>query len=254
MFGATVKTYWAEKMKIDPAKIFVTTIMPCTAKKHEMIKQKDALIKNHIKDVDAVLTVRELAVLLKRRGVQFNNLKSSDFDTPLGEFSGAGVIFGATGGVMEAALRTAADTLSGKDLKTIDYKKVRGIKGIKEATVVVNGLKINVCAASGLRNARKVLEDVKSGKKQYHFIEIMACPGGCVNGGGMPLIDPNVVSFEQRAQLRAKALYREDRTEKIRKSHENPAIIALYKSYFGKPGSHKAHEVLHTTHDQRKFI
>jgi NADP-reducing hydrogenase subunit HndD len=241
-------------MKIDPAKIFITTIMPCTAKKHEMLKEKDALKAKHIKDIDAVLTVREFATLLKRQGVQFDKLKPSGFDTPMGEFSGAGVIFGATGGVMEAALRTAADTLSGKSLDKIDYKKVRGIKGIKEATVDVNGLKINVCAVSGLRNARKVLEDVKTGKKKYHFIEIMACPGGCVNGGGMPLIDPNVVSFEERAKKRGLALYREDKSEKIRKSHENPAIIALYKEYFGKPGSHKAHEMLHATYEPRKFI
>jgi NADP-reducing hydrogenase subunit HndD len=241
-------------MKVDPSKIFVTTIMPCTAKKHEMIKGKDALRQQNIKDVDAVLTVRELAILLKRQGVQFNKLTPSGFDSPLGEFTGAGVIFGATGGVMEAALRTAADTLSGKSLEKIDYKKVRGTKGIKEATVEINGLKINVCAASGLRNARKVLEEVKRGKKNYHFIEIMACPGGCVNGGGMPLIDPNVVSFEERAKKRALSLYREDKSEKIRKSHENPAIIALYKEYFGKPGSHKAHEVLHTNYDPRKFI
>jgi iron only hydrogenase large subunit-like protein len=241
-------------MKIDPSKIFLTTIMPCIAKKHEILKGKDALIDKQIKDIDAVLSVRELGDLLKRQGIQFNKLKPSSFDAPLGTFSGAGVIFGATGGVMEAALRTAADTLSEKSLTHIDYKKVRGLKGIKEATVKINDLTINVCAASGLRNARKVLEDIKSGRKHYHFVEIMACPGGCVNGGGMPLQDINEISFEERAKKRAKALYREDKNHNIRKSHDNPAIIHLYKEYFGKPGSHKAHEVLHNTFDQRKFI
>ncbi|MDR0739973.1 MAG: [FeFe] hydrogenase, group A [Mycoplasmataceae bacterium] len=252
MFGATVKTYWVEKNKLDPAKVFVTTIMPCTAKKHEILRKKD--MHDNTPDIDAVLTVRELGLLLKRQGINFTKLSNGTFDDPLGESTGAGVIFGVTGGVMEAALRTAADTLTGKSLDSVDYKKVRGTKGIKEATVDINGMKINVCAASGLANARRVLEDVKSGKKQYHFIEIMACPGGCVNGGGMPIHNPNEISFEERAKARAKSIYKEDERKTIRKSHENTQIIQLYKEYFGKPGSHKAHEVLHTTHDKRRFI
>jgi NADP-reducing hydrogenase subunit HndD len=226
--------------------------MPCTAKKHEILRKKDT--HENTPDVDATITVRELGLLLKRQGINFNKLPNSKFDDPMGESTGAAVIFGVTGGVMEAALRTAADTLSGQSLKNIDYKKVRGTKGIKEATVDINGLKVNVCAASGLANARKVLEDVKSGKKQYHFIEIMACPGGCVNGGGMPIHNPNEVSFEERAKIRAKSIYKEDERKTIRKSHENPQIIQLYKEYFEKPGSHKAHEVLHTDYDKRKFI
>jgi NADP-reducing hydrogenase subunit HndD len=226
--------------------------MPCTAKKHEILRKKD--VHENTPDVDAVLTVRELGLLLKRQGINFAKLGNSKFDDPLGQSTGAGVIFGATGGVMEAALRTAADTLTGKSLTNVDYKKVRGIKGIKEATVDINGLKINVCAASGLANARKVLEDVKTGKKEYHFIEIMACPGGCVNGGGMPIHNPNDVPFEERAKLRAKAIYKEDERKTIRKSHENPQIIQLYKEYFEKPGSHKAHKVLHTSYDKRRFI
>jgi NADP-reducing hydrogenase subunit HndD len=253
MFGATIKTYWAEKNHIDPAKIFVVTIMPCTAKKGEILRPAINTHEN-VNDIDAVLTVREYAKLLKRYGVKFNELPDADFDSPLGESTGAGLIFGATGGVMEAALRTAADTLTGKNLTNIEYKKVRGIKGIKEATVKIGDHTINVCAASGLKNARMVLEQVKAKKKNYHFIEIMACPGGCVNGGGMPLQPLNEISFAQRAKLRAQAIYRGDRAKTIRKSHQNPMIIQLYKEYFGKPGSQKAHHALHTTYQSRKFI
>jgi NADP-reducing hydrogenase subunit HndD len=237
-------------MKIDPSKIFLATIMPCTAKKHEILKHKT----NGIQDCDATITVRELGKLLKRQGINFSKLQPSKADDVFGAFSGAGLIFGATGGVMEAAIRTAVDTLTGESVETIDYKKVRGIKGIKEATVKVGDLKINVCAVSGLANARKVLESVQSGEKKYHFIEVMACPGGCVNGGGMPLHDPNVVPFEERAQLRGRALYLQDAKLPIRKSHENPSIIKIYKEFFKHPGSHKAHEVLHTHYEKRNFI
>jgi NADP-reducing hydrogenase subunit HndD len=226
--------------------------MPCTAKKGEMLNPLNT--HPNIKDVDAVLTVREYAKLLKRYGIKFNELKDSNFDSPLGESSGAGLIFGATGGVMEAALRTAADTLTGQNLTNIEYKKVRGVKGIKEATIKIGDHTLNVCAASGLKNAKHILDLVKNGKKNYHFIEIMACPGGCVNGGGMPLQPLNEVSFTERAKLRAKAIYKGDRAKTIRKSHQNPMIIQLYKEYFEKPGSHKAHDALHRTYTPRKFI
>jgi NADP-reducing hydrogenase subunit HndD len=181
--------------------------MPCTAKKMEILKKQNT--HENIRDIDCTITVRELGQLLKRQGIQFKDLKDSQFDNPLGESTGAAIIFGVTGGVMEAALRTAADTLTGKSLESVDYKKVRGTKGIKEATIDIAGQKINVVAASGLANARKLMEEVKNGNKNnYHFIEIMACPGGCVNGGGMPIHNPNDISFETRAKLRAKAIYK----------------------------------------------
>jgi NADP-reducing hydrogenase subunit HndD len=227
--------------------------MPCTAKKGEILKDHNT--HQGTKDIDAVLTVRELGQLLKRQGINFNKLDDSHFDDPLGTSTGAGTIFGATGGVMEAALRTAADTLTGKSIKEIDYKQVRGIRGIKEASVNIDGVTLNVVAASGLANAKKVIESIQNGnKKNYHFVEIMACPGGCVNGGGMPLHDPNEISFEKRAELRARSIYKEDSNKMIRKSHENPMIIQLYKEYFERPGSHKAHEALHTHYEKRKFI
>lgn len=253
IFAATLRTYWAEKNNVDPKKIFLVTIMPCTAKKDERLHRDDVMRDGH--DVDVVLTVRELGRLLKRQGIDFNNLQESEFDNPMGEFSGAGAIFGATGGVMEAALRTAADWMTGTKVGAIDYKKVRGIKGIKSASIDINKTTINVAVASGLSNARKLMEEIKNGNKNnYHFIEIMACPSGCLNGGGMPLHNPNVISFEERAKLRSKGIYKQDQYAHIRKSHENPSIIQLYKEYFDKPGSHKAHELLHSHIHERKFI
>lgn len=253
MFGATLKTYWAEKNNVDYKKIFLVTVMPCLAKKDEIYHRKNT--HPDARDVDAVLSVRELAHLLKRQGIKFNELKESGTDNPLGEFTGAGAIFGATGGVMEAALRTAADELSGQSLKEIEYTKVRGIKGIKKASVTIKDKTINVAVVSGLGNARMILEEIKAGNKNnYHFIEIMGCPGGCLNGGGMPIIDPNTISFQERTIARAKGIYKQDRNLPLRKSHENPYIIQLYKEYFEKPGSHKAHEILHSSIPKREFI
>ncbi len=239
-------------MGIDPHKIFVVHIMPCTAKKTEINYDSNAL--QGMRDTDAVLTVRELARMIKQKGIDFKKLPNSKFDDPLGESTGAGVIFGATGGVMEAALRTVASVLEKKDLTNIDFKKVRGTKGIKEATIEVAGTKVNVCVTSGLANAKQVLDAVKSGKKQYHFIEIMCCPGGCVNGGGMPFVDYNEIDKETVSKLRAKALYKNDANKQIRLSHKNPSIAKIYQEYFEKPNSHKAHDILHRTYKPRKFI
>lgn len=239
-------------MKIDPKKIFTVHVMPCTAKKSEIQYGCDAL--KGMRDTDAVITVRELARLIKQSGINFTKLNDGKFDELISESTGAGVIFGATGGVMEAALRTAADVLTGKDLKEINYHKLRGLKPVKEATVNINGQDINVCAVSGLAHAREVLEAVKSGKKKYHFIEIMCCPGGCVNGGGTPYLNYDLVDRDEVVKLRAKGLYKNDAHKAIRKSHQNPSIIKIYKDYFGKPNSHKAHDILHRSYKKREFI
>lgn len=249
MFGAITKTYYAEKMKLDPEKIVMVSVMPCTAKKFE-IGRSDENAAN-VPDVDISITTRELARMIERVGLNFNSLPEEDFDDPLGRSTGAAVIFGATGGVMEAALRTAVETLTGKDLPNPDFTEVRGTKGIKEATYHVAGMDINVAVASGLANARELLEQVKSGEKNYHFIEIMGCPGGCVNGGGQPKQPASVRNFTDIKALRAKALYTQDANMPVRKSHENPAVKELYKDYLEKPGSHKAHEILHTTYVKR---
>lgn len=249
MFGAITKTYYAEKMGIDPAKIVMVSVMPCTAKKFEI--GRDDQSAAGVPDVDISITTRELARMIERVGLNFLSLPDEDYDDPLGRSTGAAVIFGATGGVMEAALRTAVETLTGKELPSPDFKEVRGVEGIKEATYHVAGLDLNVAVASGLANARKLLDDVKSGKKNYHFIEIMGCPGGCVNGGGQPQQPASVRNFTDIRALRAKALYNIDAEMPLRKSHENPAIKQVYDEYLGKPGSHKAHEILHTTYVKR---
>ena len=249
MFGAIAKSYWAEKEGIDPKDIVMVSVMPCTAKKFEIGRpDQDA---NGMPDVDIAITTRELARMIKRAGILFNQLPDEEFDLPLGLGTGAAVIFGATGGVMEAALRTAVETLTGEELKTLDFTEVRGVEGVKEATYEVAGLKVNVAVASGLSNAAKVLEMVKSGEKDYHFIEIMACPGGCVNGGGQPQQHASVRNFVDLRAERAKVLYNIDSANTIRKSHENPAIVELYDNYLGKPGSEKAHHLLHTTYIKR---
>ena len=239
-------------MNIPAEKIFVVHVMPCTAKKSERLFESKS--NGDLYDTDAVLTVRELARMLKQKGIDLKKLPKGSFDNPLGESTGAAVIFGTTGGVMEAALRTVADILTGQDLKEIEYKKVRGTKDIKEATLTIAGKTVNVCVVSGLANAKKVLDDVRAGKKNYHFIEIMCCPGGCVNGGGMPYVDYNEISREEVCKLRAKALYKNDANKPLRKSHQNPSIIKIYKEFFEKPNSHKAHEILHRSYKQRKFI
>ncbi len=250
MFGAVIKTYYAKKMDIDPAKIFVVSVMPCTAKKFEAKRDEMKNSSGYV-DVDAVLTTRELASMIKEAGIDFTNLPDSDFDDPMGNATGAAVIFGTTGGVMEAALRTVADILTGKELKEIDYHAVRGIQGIKTAEVEVAGKTLRVAVASGLGNARKLLNSIRSGEATYDFIEIMACPGGCVNGGGQVIQPSQVRSWVDLRALRAKATYEEDAALPIRKSHENPVIKALYSEFYGEPGSELAHHDLHTHYHER---
>ena len=248
MFGAVLKSYYAEKMGIDPAKIFVVSVMPCTAKKYEAARPE--LSANGLADVDVVITTREAAKMIKEAGIDFNNLEDKQFDNPMGEATGAAVIFGATGGVMEAALRTVAEIIEGKSFDNVEYTAVRGIEGIKEATVEFGGKKVRAAVANGLGNARKLLDSMKDGEK-YDFVEIMACPGGCVNGGGQPIQPSNVRSWTDLRTERAKAIYEEDASLPIRKSHENPIVKKMYEEYFEKPGSHKAHELLHTHYTAR---
>ena len=250
MFGAIAKSYYAEKMGMDPKDIVCVSIMPCTAKKFEITRPDQAA--NGCPDVDFVLTTRELARMIERTGLQFLQLPDESFDEPLGLSTGAAVIFGATGGVMEAALRTAVETLTGEELPKLDFEEVRGTAGIKEATYNVAGMDVKVAVASGLSNAKELLEKVKSGEANYHFIEIMGCPGGCVNGGGQPQQPGRVRNTVDIRALRAKVLYDCDSAKAIRKSHENPAIKELYSTYLGEPGSEKAHHLLHTTYVKRK--
>lgn len=249
MFGAVAKSYYAEKMGIPKENMVVVSVMPCTAKKFEI--GRDDENGAGVPDVDISITTRELARMIERAGLKFDSLPDEEFDMPLGLGTGAAVIFGATGGVMEAALRTAVEKLTGEELKQLDFTDVRGIEGIKEASYNVAGMDVKVAVASGLGNARKLLNKVKSGEVQYHFIEIMGCPGGCVNGGGQPQQPGSVRNTVDIRGKRAEVLYNIDKNNPIRKSHENPAIIELYETYLGKPGSHKAHELLHTTYVKR---
>ena len=244
MLGAVIKSYYAEKQGIDPKDIYVVSIMPCTAKKYEA--KREELSVGGLQDVDAVLTVRELAKMIKNAGIDFKRLKDEDFDPILGESTGAGVIFGATGGVMEAALRTVYELVTGKTLENVDFCAVRGTDGIKEATVDVGGTPVRVAVAHGTGNASKLLDMVKSGEKEYEFIEIMGCPGGCVTGGGTPIVDATTLSYIDLKTERAKALYSEDAGKAKRKSHENEEVKKLYEEYLGEPNSHKAHDLLHT--------
>ena len=253
MFGAILKSYYCEKNGIDPKDMFVVSIMPCTAKKYE--KEREELSVNGLQDVDAVLTTRELARLIKRSGINFVKLPDAEFDYDVvGEYTGAGVIFGATGGVMEAALRTAAFKLTGEELAKIELQEVRGFEGIKEATYNLGGVQVNVAVAHGMKHAKVLLEQIKAGESKYHFIEIMGCPGGCVAGGGQPYVKPCFLPNENADILdtykakRAAALYQEDASKALRVSHKNPQIIELYESYLGEPNSHKAHELLHTSY------
>ena len=251
MFGGVLKTYYAEKMGLDPAKIVSVSVMPCTAKKFEI--GRDGEDAAGYPDVDISITTRELARMIKKAGIDFANLPDSQFDDPLGESTGAGVIFGATGGVMEAALRTAVETLTGEELKDLDFHAVRGTEGIKEAELDVAGMKVKVAVASGLGNAKTLLDRVKNGEADYHFIEIMGCPGGCVNGGGQPIVAPSVREKVDVKALRAKALYTLDANMPKRKSHENESIKTLYREFFNYPGSHKAHDILHTHYVKREI-
>ena len=248
MFGATAKTYWAQKMGIDPKNIVMVSIMPCTAKKFEIGRPDQSAAG--VPDVDYALTTRELGRMIERAGILFNSLPEEKFDDPLGISTGAGVIFGATGGVMEAALRTAVYKLTGENVT--DLPEVRGTKDIKEATYNVAGNDVNVIVTSGLANARKVLDSIRDGSCKAQFIEIMACPGGCVNGGGQPQVPMGVRNFVDIREERATVLYNLDKSMPLRQSHENPAIKKVYEEFFEKPGSHKAHEVLHTSYIKRK--
>lgn len=249
MFGATLKTYYAQKMGLDPKKIVSVSVMPCTAKKFEI--GRDDQDAAGVPDVDISITTRELARLIKKAGLDFSKLPEEGFDDPLGEGTGAAVIFGATGGVMEAALRTAVETLTGKELENVDFTEVRGVEGIKEATYNVAGMDVKVAVASGLGNAKILLDKVKAGEADYHFIEIMGCPGGCVNGGGQPQVPSKIRNVVDIRAERAKALYALDAGNPVRKSHENESIKKVYAEFFGEPGSHKAHEILHTSYVKR---
>ena len=252
MFGAIIKSYYAKKFNIDPTKIFMVSVMPCTAKKYEITREE--MEQDGIRDVDCVITTRELARMIKQKDLEFNSLENSQFDDPMGEATGAGAIFGTTGGVMEAALRTAADILEGTDLKEIEYKQIRGEKGIKEAELNLAGKELKIAVVSGLKNARKIMNEVKEGKSKYNFIEIMACPGGCVMGGGQPIKSSKIRSTTDVRKLRANTLYTIDKKSNIRKSHQNPALIKIYKEFFKNPGSEKAHKYLHTEYcKQEKY-
>ncbi len=249
MFGAIVKTYYAEKIGKDPKDIVVVSVMPCTAKKFE--KNRPEMAAAGVPDIDYVLTTRELARLIKKNGIMFNELEDAEYDLPLGIASGAGLIFGVTGGVMEAALRTVREILENKSYGKIDFTDVRGAKGIKEATYNIAGIDVKVAVASGLANARILCDQIKEGKSPYHFIEIMSCPGGCVNGGGQPIKTADVRNNTDYRALRTNAIYDTDEKMKLRKSHDNPIIKELYETYLGEPNGHKSHAILHTKYIAR---
>lgn len=250
MFGAIIKSYFAEKYEIDRNKICTVSIMPCIAKKYEC--SRDEMQVDGARDVDYVLTTRELARMIKQANIDFNELEENNFDDPMGEATGAGAIFGTTGGVMEAAVRTAVDTLENRNVEKIEYKEVRGEKGIKEANLNVAGMEVKIAVASGLANARKIMEQIKEGKSPYHFVEIMACPGGCVMGGGQPIKDAKTRASVDVRKLRAESLYTIDEKSVVRKSHESPVMKQLYDEFLEKPGSHVAHKYLHTKYYAKK--
>ena len=257
MQGAIIKSYYAEKNGLDPKNIFMVSIMPCTAKKFE--KERPELEVDGIRDVDAVLTTRELGSIIRRAGIQFEKLPDEDFDDDIiGEYSGAGDLFGVTGGVMEAALRTVYHTLTGKEREAITFESVRGFEGVREASIKINDLTVNVAIAHGMKNAKVLLDEIRAGTSKYHFIEIMGCPGGCINGGGQPIVRPCFLPHEDRdildtyRQKRARALYREDERQVLRQSHNNPQVKQLYAEYLGEPNSHKAHHLLHTSYAPRE--
>ena len=249
MFGALAKTWYAKKNNLDPKDIFVVSVMPCTAKKFEITRDDEDAAG--VPDVDVVITTRELARMIKRTGINFNALPEEKFDMPLGASTGAGVIFGATGGVMEAALRTAVETLTGEELGSLEFTEVRGTQGVKEASYKVGDLEVKVAVASGLANAKEIMKKIRAGEADYHVIEIMACPGGCVNGGGQPIQPATVHNFDDIRAKRASVLYNIDKNMPLRKSHDNPVLKEVYADYFEKPGSHKAHEAFHTTYVAR---
>lgn len=244
MFGALAKTYYAEKAGIDPKNIYVVSIMPCTAKKFECGRPE--MSASGYPDVDAVLTTRELGKMLRQAGIVFSELPEEEYDDPFGITTGAGVIFGASGGVMEAALRTVYEVVTKETLPSVDFNAVRGIEGIKEAEVDLKGTKVKVAVANGLGNARKLMDLIKEGKADYQFIEIMCCPGGCIGGGGQPIPTTNEIR-----KKRIEAIYKADAGLPLRKSHENPAVKTLYEEYLGKPLGEKSHQLLHTHYTKR---
>ncbi len=253
MFGAVLKTYYAQKMGIDPSKIFVVSVMPCVGKKAEA--DREEMQVDGLRDVDAVITTREAARMMKEAGIDLSKLADEEFDNPTGEATGAAVIFGTTGGVMEAALRTVSEVLTGKELENVEFENVRGeVNGIKEATVQIGDLEVKVAVANGLKNAGIIMDMIEKGEAPYHFIEIMACPGGCVTGGGQPIHDAKTRATVDIHGLRKKALYEADKNLPRRKSHENPVIKELYDEYLGTPGSELAHKLLHTHYHARHYF
>ena len=251
MTGALIKTWYAQKEGIDPRDIVSVSVMPCTAKKFEI--QRDDEDAAGLPDVDISITTRELARLIKKAQLNFERLPEEKFDDAMGVSTGAAVIFGATGGVMEAALRTAADLLTGESQDSIEYTEIRGTEGFKEAVYNVAGMDVKVAVVSGLSNADALLKKVRSGEADYQFIEVMCCPGGCVNGGGQPIQSSNNHSFYDIKKLRAQALYDQDKNMPLRKSHLNPVLQKCYEEFLGEPGSHKAHEILHTSYVKRGY-
>lgn len=250
MFGAILKTYYAQKIGVDPKKIFVVSVMPCVAKKYE--RQREEMKVDGICDVDAVITTRELARMIKEANIDFTKMNDEGFDSPMGEATGAAAIFGTTGGVMEAALRTAYELITGEELKELNFEEVRGAKGIKKANIKIGDTEVKVAVAHGLANARKVSEEIKQGKADFDFLEVMACPGGCIMGGGQPIKKSKTrMNVDVRAK-RAKAIYTIDEKSKIRKSHKNPEMLKIYEEYLGKPGEHMAHEILHTEYFKKE--
>ncbi|SHJ85266.1 NAD(P)-dependent iron-only hydrogenase catalytic subunit [Anaerobranca californiensis DSM 14826] len=248
MVGTIIKTYFAEKHNLDPDDIVVVSVMPCIAKKAEAARTELAI--DHRNNVDIVITTRELAMMFKEAGIDFDKLPDEDFDYPLGETTGASVIFGTTGGVIEAAIRTIHEWKTGKSLEKVEYKELRGLEGLREATVEVDGMELKIGIAHGLGNARKLLEEIRDGKSKYHAIEIMACPGGCIGGGGQPYHYGN----DEVIKARQRAIYQEDERKSVRKSHLNPAVLKMYEEYFGKPYSEKAHKLLHTSYSPKERI
>jgi NADP-reducing hydrogenase subunit HndD len=251
MFGAILKSYYAEKNGLDRSKIFVVSIIPCTAKKYEC--QRPEMQVDGVRDVDLALTTRELAQLIRRSGINWNRLPNEDFDRDIiGDNTGAAVIFGVTGGVMEAAVRTAYHILTGKEMEPVDFTPVRGLENVKEAVADIAGTKVRLAVASGMINAQKLLDEIKAGNVKYDFIEIMGCPGGCINGGGQPYVFPPMLPnedpdiWETYREKRAAVLYEEDRNKPLRRSHQNPDIQKLYKDFLGEPLSERSHHLLHT--------
>lgn len=250
MFGAIIKSYYAKKNNIDPSKIFVVSVMPCIAKKFERTREK--MDGAGFDDVDSVITTRELARMIKQAHIEFVELADSEFDDPMGEATGAAAIFGVTGGVMEAALRTAKELVEGKTLEKLEFKEIRGEEGIKKASVEIAGKEIRVCVVSGLLNAKKVMEEMKNGKADYDFLEVMSCPGGCILGGGQPIKSSKTRTAIDVFKKRSDALYNIDEKSTIRKSHENPYLKMAYKEFFEKAGGHESHKLLHTNYAPRE--